>query len=132
MGQSLPTIVERHDGNPGRRPVQSVYAHLSLRLRWSYDVRTGLEASEPTMSASFRDVRQVAVCSLSYAILRGAIAAELTAGLSQSAGIQIGIARLWYLVEARLIAMLRVQLISGWFGPSDMQIRCHIGTAVGY
>ena len=101
MDQSLPTIVERHDGNPGRRPVQSVYAHLSLRLRWSYDVRTGLEDSEPTMSASFRDVRQVAVCSLSYA--RGAIAAELTAGLSQSAGIQIGIARLWYPEEAWLI-----------------------------
>ena len=38
--------VERHDRNSGRRPVESVYSHLSLRTRLAYDVSTGLEASK--------------------------------------------------------------------------------------
>jgi len=58
MGQGLPTIVERHDRNSGRRPVEQVsadclvYSHLSLELHLAYDVSNGLElASEH--SASF-------------------------------------------------------------------------------
>jgi len=40
-------IVERHDGNSGRRPVESSLYPFISGCVWSYDVRTGLEASEP-------------------------------------------------------------------------------------
>ena len=73
--------------------LSQVYTHLSQAAFGRMTSELALRLANPTMSASFRDVRhtsdvrQVAVWSLSRAILRCAIAAELTAELSQSAGI---------------------------------------------
>jgi len=42
-GPELISNSRRHDRNSGRRPVESIYLSGCI---WSYDVRTGLEASE--------------------------------------------------------------------------------------